>query len=68
MGKWRDISEIVCDKRMPIMLTAAVYKTVIRPVLMYGCETWALRKGAKRGSKNMRISRWMTYIKRIEKV
>ena len=41
------------------MLTAAVYKTVIRPVLMYGCETWALRKGAKLGSKDIRISIWM---------
>ena len=26
-GKWRDISGIVCDKRMSIMLKAAVYKT-----------------------------------------
>ena len=30
---------------MPIIFKAAVYKTVIRPVLMYGSETWAaLRK------------------------
>ena len=29
----------VCDKRMPIMLKAAVYKTVIMPVLMYGSGT-----------------------------
>ena len=39
-GKWRDISGIVSDKRMPIMLKAAVYnKTVIIPDIMYGSET-----------------------------
>ena len=26
------------------MTRAAVYKTVIRPVLMFGSETWVLRK------------------------
>ena len=44
-GKWLEMSGIVCDRRMPIMLKMAVYETVFRPVLMYGSETWALRKG-----------------------
>ena len=44
MGNGREISRIVRDKGMPVMLKAAVYKTVIRPVLMCGSDTWALRK------------------------
>ena len=27
-----------------MMLRVTVYKNIIRPVLMYGSETWALRK------------------------
>ena len=38
------MSGIVCDKKMPIMLNAAGYKTGLRPVLMHGSETLALRK------------------------
>ena len=38
MGNGREISRIVRDKGMPVMLKAAVYKTVIRPVLMCGSE------------------------------
>ena len=29
------MSGIVCDNRMPMMFNVTVYKTVIRPVLMY---------------------------------
>ena len=52
------------------LLKAAVYKTVIRPVLMYGSETWALRKAEQNVLERteMRILTWMMGIKRIEKI
>ena len=52
------------------MLKAAVYKTIIRPVLMYGRETWALRMAEQNWLERteMRMLRWMIGIKRIEKV
>ena len=58
------------DKRMPIMLKAAVYKTVIRPVIMYGSGTWAPRKSEQNVLERteMRMLRWMTGIKRIENI
>ena len=62
---------IVCDKRMPIMLKAAAgYKTVVRPVLMYGSETLALRKAEQNllERTEMRMLRWMRGLKRIEKI
>ena len=34
-GKWREMSGIVCDKWMPIVLKVAIYKTITRLVLMY---------------------------------
>ena len=45
-GKWREMSGIVCDKRMAIMLNAAGYNIVMRPIPMYGSDTLALRKAA----------------------
>ena len=62
---------IVCDKRMSIMLKAAAgYKTVVRPVLMYGSETLALRKTEQNllERTEMRMLRWMMGLKRIEKI
>ena len=52
------------------MLKAAVYKTIVRPVIMYGSETWALRKSEQNWQKRteMRMSRWMIGIKRIQKI
>ena len=55
---------------MPIMLKAAIYKTVIRHVLMYGSETWALRKAEQNllERTDMRMLRWMVGMKRTEKI
>ena len=43
-GKWRDLSGVICDKKMPRKLTIKLYMTVIRPVLLYGAECWTVRK------------------------
>ena len=42
-GKWKEVSGVVCNKKMPMKLKAKIYSTVLRPVLIYGSETWALR-------------------------
>ncbi|XP_027217074.2 uncharacterized protein [Penaeus vannamei] len=42
--KWKDVTGVVLDKKSPLKLKTKVYKTVLRPVLIYGEETWALRR------------------------
>ena len=37
-GKWRDLSGVISDKKMPRKLKIKLYMTVIRPVLLYGAE------------------------------
>ena len=44
MGKWGEMIGIMCDKSIHTGLRVAVYKTVIRAVLVYGSETWTRRK------------------------
>ena len=42
--KWRDLSGVISDKKMPRKLNIKLYMTVIRPVLLYGAECWTVRK------------------------
>ena len=37
-------SGLQCDRRMPAKLKRTVYKTAIRPAILYGTETWATTK------------------------
>ena len=43
-GKWRDLSGVISDKKMPRKLKIKLYMTVIRPVLLYVAECWTVRK------------------------
>ena len=43
-GKWRDLSGVISDKKMPRKLKIKLYMTVVRPVLLYGAECWTVRK------------------------
>ncbi len=43
-GKWRDLSGVISDKKMPRKLKIKLYMTVIRPVLLYGSECWTVRQ------------------------
>ena len=52
--KWREIIGIVCDRKIPKKLKCKLYNTVVRPVLMYGAECWALLSRTE-----MRVLRWI---------
>ncbi|XP_016321114.1 uncharacterized protein LOC107672441 isoform X3 [Sinocyclocheilus anshuiensis] len=41
---WRKVSGLLCDKRVPARMKGKVYRTVVRPAMLYGLETVALRK------------------------
>ena len=44
-GNWKRCSGVLCDRRMQVKLKGKVYKTVIRPALLYGAENWATTTG-----------------------
>ena len=68
-AKWRQVSGVILDKKIPLKLRIKVYKTVIRPVLLYGGETWALRR--KEGMlerTEMRMLRWILGVSLMERI
>ena len=57
---WKKCSGVQCDRRMPVKLKGKVYKTVIRPAMLYGAETWATTKRQEKRIEviEMRMLRW----------
>ena len=57
--KWKEVSGVMCDRKMPVELKDEVFKTIIRPAMTYGSECWAVRKKyeKKLNSAEMRILR-----------
>ena len=47
-----------------------VYRTVVRPALMYGAETWALKKAQEKKLEvaEMRMLRWMCGVTKMDKI
>ena len=43
-AKWREVSGVMCDKKMPIKLKDKIYKTIVKPAMIYGSECWAVKK------------------------
>ena len=41
---WKRVSRILCDRGISLRVKGKVYKTGVRPAIMYGAETWALKK------------------------
>ena len=67
--KWRELSRIILDKKIPLKLKMKVYKSIIRLVLLYGGEIWVLRKKEKDILERMetRMVRWVAGISLLER-
>lgn len=53
---------VVCDKRIPLKLKGKIYKTAIRPAMLYGVECWAANTQHvhKMSVAEMRMLRWVS--------
>ena len=43
-NKWREVTGVICDKKVPVKIKHKIYKTVIRPTMTYGAECWTMKK------------------------
>ena len=58
---WKRISGILCDRRINVRVKEKVYKTVVRPAMMYGAETWAVKKAQEvgcGGNEDVKMDEW----------
>lgn len=67
---WKRVSGVLCDRRMNVKIKGKVYRTVVRPALMYGAETWAAKKTQEKklDVAEMRMLRWMCGATKIDKI
>ena len=58
-NRWRELTGVLCDKKIPTKLKVLLYKTAIKPTLMYGNEIWPLtqRQEDKISATEMRMLR-----------
>ena len=61
---------IMCDRNIPTKLKDKVYKTAIKPAMVYGAECWAVRKKEERKlhTTEMRMLRWARGNTRLDHV
>ena len=41
---WRRVSGVICDRRLPARVKGKVYSSVVRPAMVYGLETVAVKE------------------------
>jgi hypothetical protein len=41
---WKDLLSIVCDTKMSAKVKDKVYRTMVRPVMIYAAEAWAMHR------------------------
>ncbi|EYB93809.1 hypothetical protein Y032_0178g644 [Ancylostoma ceylanicum] len=68
--KWREATGILCDRRCSRVLKGKIYRTVVRPAMMYGSECWPVTKAHERmlNTAEMRMLRWACGFTRRDKV
>lgn len=59
--KWRDLSCVLCDPKITVRLKGKIYRTMIRPVMIYGAEAWTLKRREEEllERTEMRMLRWI---------
>ena len=59
-SKWRETTGVMRDRNIPTKLKDKLYKTAIKPAMVYGEGCWAVRKKEERKlhTTEMRMLRW----------
>ena len=67
---WKRISGILCDRRISFRVKGKVYKTVVSLAMMYGAETWAMKKAQEKklDVAEMRMLRWMSGVTKLDRI
>ena len=66
----KKVSGVLCDRRTKVKIKGKVYKTIVRQAMVYGAETWAVKKAHEKKMEvaEMKMSRWMCGVTRLDKI
>ena len=59
-------SGVLCDRIMSLMVNEKVYKTIVKPAMMYASETWAVKKSQY--VAEVRVLRWMNGVTKVDRI
>ena len=64
------LSCVLCDKKMNLRLKGKVHKAAVCPAIMYGSETWGIKKAQEKDMAvaEMRMLRWMCGVTKKDKI
>ena len=64
------VSADLCDRRIGLRINGKVCKTVERPAMMYGAETWAVKKAQEKklDVAEMMMLRWMSGVTNLDRI
>ena len=54
-SRWRGLSGVIYDKKVLVKLKSKLYKTVVRPAMVYGSEWWALQEEQRLHTTEMKM-------------
>jgi hypothetical protein len=59
--KWRQVSDVLCDPRVPLKIKGKFYRAVIRPAMLYDAECWPTKRRhvQQLSVADMRMIRWI---------
>ncbi|XP_073967457.1 uncharacterized protein [Choristoneura fumiferana] len=68
--KWRSLSDVLCDNKMPMKTKGKIYKTAVRPAMTYESECWTTLKKheEKLPTAEMKMLHWAGGVTRLDKV
>ncbi|KAL1446260.1 hypothetical protein WDU94_015584, partial [Cyamophila willieti] len=68
--KFKSLTGVLCDRKLPVKLKGKIYKTVIRPALIYGTEAWTMYEtfNKKKETTEMRMLRMSTGVSLMDRI
>ena len=69
-NNWRRVSGVICNRRLSACAKGKVYKTVVRPAMLYGLETVSLTKKqeAELAVAELKMLRFSLEVTRMDKI
>uniref|UniRef100_A0A183G0B0 Reverse transcriptase domain-containing protein n=1 Tax=Heligmosomoides polygyrus TaxID=6339 RepID=A0A183G0B0_HELPZ len=69
-SKWRSLTGVLCDNKIPERFKSKIYRAVVRPVAMYGAECWPVTKEVETGLSVMetKMLRWTAGVTRMDRI